>query len=150
MLMTSDVTSTVEKMHPTLLRFIQDLNDEELLYFRAAVKEQYNNLHVDTSSGRLRAIRALPMPPVPVPSRNREERQIAGIRKLFSEYDKFAGLEDKVFATIVQEELWAWQSIYSRESAMIESIIDRLSRSEGGALHATSAAELSAMLDTLV
>jgi hypothetical protein len=146
---TNDITAMTAELHPSLLRFVMDLNDEELAYFRQQARIQYESMHVDTSSGKIRAIRSLPTLEEPKPSRNREQREIAGVKKLFSEYNNLSALTDKQCAEVVKDELWAFQSIYSRESAMLENIIDRLMRSNGGLVKPTSPEDLTAMIEAL-
>lgn len=144
-----DIDIRVAALHPSLLRFLQDLSNEELLYLRQQATEQYSSIHVDTTGGKLRAIRSLTVVDKPKYSNNREEREIAGIKKLFGEFNKFAGLSDKEMAQLADDELWAFQSIYSREAAMLESIIDRLMRSEHGGIKPVTADILQQMIDAL-
>lgn len=147
--MSDNIHDVVNRLHPSLLRFIKDLSEDDLIRLRDSCAETYDSIQVDVSSGKTRALRARANDDGKVLSKSREMRQAAGVKRLFSEFDKLAPLSDKEVGNIVQDELWATQSIFSRESALLEQIIERLLRSTNGALAPTSAEELSTLLSVL-
>lgn len=147
--MSDNIHDVVDRLHPSLIRFIRDLSNEDLIRMRNDCAEVYDNIDTDVSAGKVRSLRSREVDDGHVFSKSREVRQAAGVRKLFSEFDKLAPLTDVEFAEVVQAELWAMQSLYSRESALLEQIIERLLRSKSGALPPTSTDELSALVSAL-
>lgn len=131
--MITDFVAFVTALTPEQINFIASLTEEELHYLKKIAKQTYNELNPDDSINKVRALSFVENKQT-TNATTAEERNAAGLVKLFGEFDKFAGLSDSAFAEVVNDELWSHQSVFSRESAMLESIIDRLKRSANGAL----------------
>lgn len=126
---TKDIQEFVQSLHPTQMRFIRDLNTEELLYLCNAANNHYESLFDPVQTNKIRLIGE-----IKEHSNNRERRVEAKLFRLFELMNAFAVKSDKEISTIVEEKLWAHQDIYSIESALLQDIIARLSRSDGQSL----------------
>lgn len=146
--MIDSIADVINLLHPSVLNFIRSLNDSDLLKFREAADLYYESLGDDSTSDPLRSLR-LYTQPTPSVVKSREERQVAGFKKLFAEYNNLANLTDKEFAEVAIDELWARQSIYSRESAMLEGITDRLARSDAGPLKPVNSDEFAEFVEAM-
>lgn len=123
---TKDIQEFVKSLHPTQMRFIRDLNAEELTYLCDVANNTYEGLFDPVQSSKLRLLNE-----VKDPSTNREKRVETKMLQLFSFMNELAQKTDKEISKIVESRLWAYQDIYSAESALIQDIITRLERSEG-------------------
>ncbi len=142
--MLTDFQTFIDTLRPEQVSFVASLTDDELQYLKKMAKQNYDNTQHD---GNINKVRALVYVENRTTTRHdtAEARNVEGLRKLFADYDKFAGLTDAAFGEVVSEELWAHQGLFSRESALLESIVERLKRSDNGALKPVNFLEFEAL-----
>jgi hypothetical protein len=142
--MLTDFQAFIDSLHPEQVNFLSSLTEEESLYLKKLAKQTYESLQPNGSVNKIRALAVVENAHIAYAT-TAEERNINGLRRLFGEYDKFAPLSDAAFGEVVSEELWAHQGLFSRESAMLESIVERLKRSNNGPLNSVMFLEFEAM-----
>lgn len=108
------------------MRFLRDLNVEELVYLADTANNYYEETFEPVQTNKLRLISDIQNP-----SNLREKRIEGSLFKLFEFMNELAAMSDRDIARLAEENLWAVQDIYSRESALVQDIIARLARSEG-------------------
>jgi hypothetical protein len=142
--MMSDFQTFVDSLRPDQINFIASLTEEELKYMKKIAKQTYEGMEPNKNINKIMALTYHENMSI-TKLGTAEERNVEGLRHMFSEYDKFAGLTDAAFGEVVSEELWAHQGLFTRESAMLESIVDRLKRSTNGNLKPVMFLEFEAL-----
>ena len=122
-----EIKSFISELHPSQMRFLMDMTTEELEYLKTQSFNQYESLFEESGTNKVRAINQMPELPQ---NFIREDRVKNGLKKFFERCNKLSILTDKEFANVLSMELWATQSIYSVESAILENAVARLDRSE--------------------
>lgn len=131
--MLTDFVAFIETLSPEQINFVSTLTEEELGHLKKIAKQAHNELNPDTGVNKVYALTVVENK-LTNNATTAEARNINGLRKLFSEFDKYSGLSDSAFAEVISDSLWAHQGVFTTESAMLESIYDRLKRSVNGAL----------------
>lgn len=126
---TKDIQAFVDSLQTSQMRFVADLNAEELEYLCNAANNRYENSFVNVYTDKLRILNE--------PSKEstkHEDRLVSKLSQFFARFNIFAKMSDKDIGTFTQDNLWINQDLFSNESALLENIIERLLRSEQPAL----------------
>jgi hypothetical protein len=126
---TKEIQDFVTALAPAQMRFIRDMNSEELEYFSGTANNQYEALANSAYTNKLRILNEDLKE-----SSKKEDRTLTDLEKFFNFLNAFAEQTDKAIGEFARERLWISQSPFSKEAALLESIMDRLLRSSGPAL----------------
>lgn len=126
---TKEIQDFVTALAPAQMRFIRDMSSEELEYFAGQANNQYEALANSAYTNKLRILNEDLKE-----SSIREDRTLTDLEKFFNFLNEFSAATDKSIGEFARERLWLSQSVFSKEAALLESILDRLLRSDGLAL----------------
>lgn len=126
---TKEIQDFVTALAPAQMRFIRDMNSEELEYLNGTANNQYEALANSAYTNKLRILNEDMKE-----SSIKEDRTVTDLEKFFNFLNEFAKATDKAIGEFARERLWISQSVFSREAALLESILDRLLRSNGSEL----------------
>lgn len=126
---TKEIQDFVTALTPAQMRFMRDMSAEELEYLSGQANNQYEALTNSSYTNKLRLLNEDMQE-----SAKREDRTLASMETYFSCLTEFSEYTDKAIGELAQKRLWISQSVFSREAALLEDILDRLLRSEGPAL----------------